>query len=90
MIYNGYEGKQQKASDVKSLINKVIDEQNYNNDNIEFVIIYISDTNQKITADNVEEMHQLKAQINFAKKYDVELQTTDSDDVCNIIITRNN
>lgn len=84
-----YEGKQQSGNSVKTLINsaqvKVI-----TGEEIKVIITYISDTNQttvNVSADNSQEIINLKKEIKSSKTYQVEIQSYS--DTCNIIITSN-
>ena len=89
------EGSSQRGSRVKQLIqlarSRVLSNNYY--DDIKVNIIYTSETGQKttinISTDNSEDITNLRNEIKSGKTYNVELQT-DSNDVCNIIITANN
>jgi hypothetical protein len=82
---------------VKSLIQQarsiVLSSNTYYGDELKVNIIYTSETGQKnninINANSSENITNLMQEIKSAKIYNVELQT-DSNDVCNIIITINN
>lgn len=90
-----YEGTNQRGSLVKNLIqlarSKVSNNSYY--EDVKINIVYTSETGQKTTinlnTDSSENITNLRNEIKAAKTYNVELQT-DSNDVCNIIITSNN
>lgn len=91
-----YEGNKQRGSVVKALIQQamsLVSNDSYYGENLKISIIYTSETGQKtnvnLNTDSSETITSLRNEIKAAKTYNVELQT-DSNDMCNIIITSNN
>lgn len=91
-----YEGNRQRGSVVKTLIQyamSLVSNDSYYEENLKISIIYFSETGQKtninLNTDSSETITSLKNEIKAAKTYNVEIQT-DSEYVCNIIITSNN